>query len=103
MSEKEICSTPPIIYGHLYGLANGDYVRIYSVMNDDECNYGYDYFSGCFKLLIDGGVFRDNDSTNSEEVLETALNICGCEEREYTLLGEGVEYGDLEEMGFSGF
>ena len=103
MSSKETYKMPPILFGHLYQLANGDYVRIYSVMEDDECNYGYDYFSGCFKLLIDGGVFRDDDSINSEQVLETALDVCGCEEREYTFIGEGVEYADLEEMGFSGF
>jgi len=81
MSKKELYPTSPIIYGHLFRLANGDYVRVYSVMEDDEYDYGYDYFDGKTKKLVDGGVFCDNYFINSEEVLEAALQIYGSDER----------------------
>lgn len=97
----------PILFGHLYKLRNGDYIRISSTFADeDDYNYEYDYFDGKTKRLLDGGVFYDRDSINSEEVLETALQIWGCDPEDIEtaeFIDENVEYDDLERLGFSGF
>ena len=103
MSGKEVYSMSPIIYGHLYRLASGDYVRINSTYDVEGFNYEYDYFDGDTRELLDGGVFADFDSINSEGILETALGIYGSEETEYEFIDENVEYEDLADMGFSGF
>ena len=92
------------IEGDLYELSNGNVIRVYSMCDDPEYEYGYDYFDGHTKKLIDGGVFN-LDAGNSQEVLEEALGWCDIKPEDVTwsLIGEDIEYSDLEEMGYTGF
>lgn len=89
---------------NLYKLSNGNLIRIYSCCDDPEYEYGYDYFDGSTKKLIDGGVFN-HDAGSEQEVLEEALGWCDLDVNKitWTLLQEDVEYDDLEDMGYSGF
>lgn len=93
------------IEGDLYELGNGNVIRVYSTCDDPECEYGYDYLDGHTKRLIDGGVFDLDDAGDGEEVLKEALRCCDLdpEETTWSLIGEDVEYYDLEEMGYTGF
>lgn len=92
------------IEGDLYELSNGNVIRVYSMCDDPEYEYGYDYFDGQTKKLIDGGVFN-LDAGSSQEVLEEALGWCDLDPKKisHELIGEDIEYEDLEEMGYSGF
>lgn len=92
------------IEGDLYKLSNGNIIRVYSMCDDPEYEYGYDYFDGHTQKLIDGGVFN-TDASLSEEVLIEALSWCDLDPKKisHELIGEDIEYEDLEEMGYSGF
>ena len=90
----------------IYGLPNGGYLRVCSML-DDEMPYGYDLF-GPDKALIDGGVFGDPDAEPLTwgEVLKEAAAICGLPPDAALRAAPmdcDAEYGDLEELGFSGF
>lgn len=91
------------IYGDLYELSNGNQILIYSSC-DGDCEYGYYYFDGQTKRLIDGGEF-DFDAGSSEEVLEEAMGWCSLDTKniKYSLIDEEVYLDQLEEEGYSGF
>lgn len=93
-----------VIEGNLYELSNGNVIRVYSMCDDPEYEYGYDYFDGHTQKLIDGGVFN-LDAASETEVLQEALKWCDVnpEEVTWSLIGEDIEYSDLEEMGYTGF
>lgn len=100
---KDVKHLAPFIDGDLYQLEGGDYIRIYSLCEEeDECNYGYDYFDGRTKMLRDGGIFH-SDGVNSEEILREVMYTCDVEEESFSLIGENMEYDDLAEEGFGGF
>ena len=89
------------IYGDLYELSNGNKILVYS--SDGDCEYGYYYFDGKTKKLIDGGEF-DLDAGSSEEVLEEAMSWCSLSSKlKYSLIEEEVDTGYLEDEGYSGF
>ena len=90
------------IEGDLYQLSNGNIMLIFS--SCDECEYGYYYFDGKTKKLIDGGEF-DYDAGSSEEVLEEAMSWCTLDTSKitYSLIDEEVYLDQLEEEGYSGF
>lgn len=92
------------IEGDLYELSNGNKIRVYSLCDDPEYEYGYDYFNGHTKRLIDGGCFN-LDAQTSEEVLREAMAWCDLDTRKvsYSLIAEDVDYDYLEEEGYSGF
>ena len=84
----------------LYQLENGNYLFIQSLCDDPDYEYGYYYFDGKTKKLIDGGVFN-LDADSSEEVVKEALSWCDIStETTYELV---EECADLEELGFTGF
>lgn len=84
----------------LYQLENGNYLFIQSLCDDPDYEYGYYYFDGKTKRLIDGGVFN-LDAGSSEEVVKEALSWCDIStETTYELV---EECADLEELGFTGF
>lgn len=89
---------------HLYRLSNGNEIRICSMCDDPEYEYGYDYFNGETKKLIDGGVFN-LDAGSEEEVLREAIAWCDLNPDELTweLINEEADYGELEELGYTGF
>ena len=92
------------IEGDLYELSNGNLIRVYSLCDDPDYEYGYDYFDGQTKKLIDGGVFN-LDAGSSVEVLEEAMGWCDLDPKKvtYSLIAEDVDYEYLEEEGYSGF
>lgn len=92
------------IEGDLYELSNGNIMRVYSCCDDPDYEYGYDYFDGRTKKLIDGGVFN-LDAGSSEEVLEEALSWCDISAKDitYSLIDTEVDYSYLEEEGYTGF
>ena len=92
------------IEGDFYELSNGNKIRVYSLCDDPDYEYGYDYFDGGTKKLIDGGVFN-LDASSSEEVLEEAMAWCDLDPQKvsYSLIAEDVNYDSLEEEGYSGF
>ena len=90
----------------IYSLPDGKYLRVCSML-DDEMPYGYDLF-GSDKRLIDGGVFGDPDAEPLSwgEALREAAGICGLPPDaalRAVQMAWDAEYGDLEELGFSGF
>lgn len=89
---------------HLYRLSNGNEIRICSMCDDPEYEYGYDYFNGETKKLIDGGVFN-LDAGSEEEILREAMSWCDLNPNELTweLINEEADYGGLEELGYTGF
>jgi len=95
------------IEGNFYKLSNGNYIRVYNMCDDPECDYGYDYFNGETKRLIDGGVFNleEGQEETAKEVLETAMKWCDIDTREVTaeLVSTDIGYSDLEEKGYTGF
>ena len=95
-----------IMDGRFYKLENGNYMRICGMCDDPECEFGYDYFDGKTKRIIDGGVFNldEDDERTVEMVLKTALEWCDLDPNTGSELEmEDCEYSDLEEMGFTGF
>lgn len=89
------------IYGDLYELSNGNQILVYS--SEGDCEYGYYYFNGTTKKLIDGGEF-DLDAGSSEEVLKEAMSWCDLpEDLGYSLIDEDVDTEYLEEEGYTGF
>lgn len=89
------------IYGDLYELSNGNQILVYS--SEGDCEYGYYYFNGTTKKLIDGGEF-DLDAGSSEEVLKEAMSWCDLpDDLSYSLIDEDVDTGYLEEEGYTGF
>lgn len=91
------------IGANLYKLSNKNILRVYDMCDDPEYPYGYDYFDGKTKELIDGGVFAVHGE--AEEIVKEAIRWCDLnpDEVTYKLIAEDVEYDDLEEMGYSGF
>ena len=83
----------------LYELENGNFLFIQSV-DDPDCEYGYSYFDGKTKRLIDGGVFN-LDAGSEKEVLEEAMSWAGVTAGTTYELVE--EEADLESLGFTGF
>ena len=92
--------------GQLYRLENGNHLRIVSMCDDPDCDFGYDYFDGKTKKLIDGGVFNldEDEEPTIEAVLRAALSWCDLStETKADLIMANCEYSDLEEMGYTGF
>lgn len=95
-----------IMDGKLYKLENGNHMRICGMCDDPDCEFGYDYFDGKTKKIIDGGVFNldEDDERTVEAVLATAISWCDLDPNiGFELEMEDCEYSDLEEMGFTGF
>lgn len=89
----------------LYKISNGNELRICDMCDDPEYQYGYDYFDGKTKKLIDGGVFN-YDAGTVQEVLEEAMGWCDLDPGVFTaelITDEEAEYGDLEAKGYTGF
>lgn len=85
---------------NLYKLENGNFLFIQSLCDDPDYEYGYYYFDGKTKRLIDGGVFNI-DAGSAKEVIEEALSWCDLStEMTYELV---EECADLEDLGFTGF
>ncbi len=93
-----------MIEGDLYQLSNGNLIRIYSLIDDPESDYGYDYLNGQTKKLIDGGVFSCSKSL-SEDVLKEAMRWQDLDVNKisWALVQQNVEYETLEEKGYTGF
>lgn len=103
------------IEGNLYELSNGNVLRVYSMCDDPEYEFGYDYFNGTTKKMIDGGVFNielsDTGGTSwdtevtENAVVDAAMHWCGLNPSEVnrSLIGIDIEYSDLEDDGYSGF
>ena len=87
----------------MYKLSNGNYMRIYSLADDPEYEYGYDYFDSS-KKLIDGGCFN-YDAGDEEEVLIEALGWVDVNPKsvEWELIEEEADTGYLEDEGFTGW
>lgn len=90
----------------IYALPTGGYLRVCSML-DDEMPYGYDLF-GPDRKLVDGGVFGDPEAEPLRwgEALREAADICGLPPDaalRAVQMAWDAEYGDLEELGFSGF
>lgn len=87
----------------MYQLSNGGYLRIYSLADDPEYEYGYDYFDSD-KKLVDGGVFN-LDAGSETEVLEEAMSWCDLKPSElsWSLIEEDADCGYLEDEGFTGW
>ena len=102
--QNSSAAMPAFIEGDFYELSNGNKIRIYSPCDDPEYEYGYDYFNGHTKRLIDGGCFNLGAQT-SEEVLREAMAWCDLDTQKvsYSLIAEDVDYDYLEEEGYSGF
>ena len=93
-----------VIKDHLYRLSNGNELRICSICDDPKYKYGYYYFDGKTKKLIDGGVFN-LDAHSEEEILKEAISWCDLDPDKVTgeLINEEADYGILEELGYTGF
>ena len=95
------------IEGNWYQLSNGNFIRTYNMCDDPDYEFGYDYFNGETKRLIDGGVFNleDGDTKAADTVLRLAMDWCDLDTKEVKaeLKATNIGYDDLEEMGFSGF
>ena len=89
----------------LYVLSNGKVIRICNMIEEPDCDYGYDYFDGETKRLIDGGVFNAEGAEDADDVLAAALRICDVDPDSVTweLVSAEADYDLLEEMGFTGF
>lgn len=87
----------------MYKLSNGNYIRIYSLADDPEYEYGYDYFDSS-KKIIDGGVFN-YDAGSEEEVLVEAMGWCDLNPKkiQWELISEEADTGYLEDEGFTGW
>ena len=95
-----------ILEGRFYKLENGNYMRICGMCDDPDCEFGYDYFDGKTKRIIDGGVFNleDDEERTVENVLKQALEWCDLDPNIGSELEmEDCEYSDLEDLGFTGF
>ena len=90
----------------LYRLPDGRFLRVCSMLDDEEYPYGYDFF-GSDRRLIDGGVFGvDGEPLDWDSAMREAAACCDipAEEAEKAVhLGVPAEYDDLEELGFTGF
>ena len=85
---------------NLYKLANGNFMFVQSLCDDPDYEYGYYYFDGETKKLIDGGVFNI-DAGDDEEVVREAMSWCDLNTNmEFELI---EEYCDLDSLGFTGF
>lgn len=102
MKEENRCFET-VMESSLYRLSNGNMLRVYDMCDDPEYPYGYDYFDGETKELIDGGVFAVHGDVDA--IVKEAIRWCDLDpaEVEYELIGKEIEYEDLEEMGYSGF
>ena len=92
--------------GRLYRLENGNHLRIVNMCDDPDCEYGYDYFDGRTKKLIDGGVFNleEDEEVTIDNVLKTAMEWCDVDPGSSAeLIMENCEYSDLEDLGYTGF
>ena len=87
----------------MYQLSDGSYLRIYSLADDPEYEYGYDYFDAN-KRLVDGGVFN-LDAGSEEEVLLEAMSWVDIDPKKITwsLIEEEADTGYLEDEGFLGW
>lgn len=87
----------------MYKLSNGNYLRIYSLADDPECEYGYDYFDSS-KKIIDGGAFNCN-AGSKEDVLVEAMGWCDLNPKtiQWKLISEEADTGYLEDEGFTGW
>lgn len=96
-----------LIQNLLFELSNGNFLRVNDMVDDDEFAYGYDYFDGETKRVIDSGVFNLPEGLEETEdnIVEEAMRRrdLNPEVIGRSLIQENVEYSDLEEMGFSGF
>lgn len=89
----------------LFKLDNGNYMRICNLLDDPEYEYGYDYFDGATKKIIDGGCFDLESASSADDILKSALDWSDLNPYKtgYEFVTDEAEYSDLEEMGFTGF
>ncbi len=85
---------------NLYKLENGNFMFVQSLCDDPDYEYGYYYFDGKTKKLIDGGVFN-LDAGDDEDVVKEAMSWCDLDTSMTFELVE--ECCDLESSGFTGF
>lgn len=94
------------IEGNLYKLSNGNILRVCNMCDDPECEYGYDYFDCKTLKLIDGGMFNIDEPTEDIGVIvREAISWCSLDpdEIKWDLIMEDIGYGELEDLGYSGF
>lgn len=92
--------------GKLFKLSNGNVLRVCSMCDDPEYEFGYDYFDGKTRFIIDGGVFNMEDGADDEEaIVDEAIRWCDLDPKMVTrkLIKDDCGYDDLEEMGYAGF
>lgn len=102
-SQGSACPLSVSIDDLMYQLSDGTYLRIYSLADDPEYEYGYDHFDSS-KKLIDGGVFN-LDAGSAEDILLEAMDWCDLNHKKlkWKLITEQADTGYLEDEGFTGW